>query len=204
MTGQGDDLLPKAALTTEETKHSHKTAGLCRRLLADIRGVAAIELALVGLPFLFVIFAFIETAVVTGAGVVLDNAVNSVARQVLTGEVQAADLDQTAFRKMICTEVSMLLDCSKVKIDLRTFATADSIPTSATLKLGSVDDSQFCYDPGAQDTITVLRAFYEWPYVAGMLSNLTKDTNGKAVLMSMAAFMNEPFGVRATTHSTCT
>ena len=178
--------------------------GRCRRFARDVRGVAAIEFAMVALPFFFVVFAIIETALVTGAGIMLDNAVNDVARQVMTGEVQSANLDANAFRKMICDEVSALMSCDKVKIDLRTFDTADKIPTSVTMKLGSVDDSQFCYDPGAEDTITVLRAFYEWPFTATMLSSLASDSKGNAVLMAMAAFMNEPFGATATSHSTCT
>ena len=159
---------------------------------------------MVALPFFFVVFAIIETCLVTGAGIMLDNAVNDVARKVMTGEVQSADLDAAAFRQMVCDEVSAIMTCDKVKIDLRTFAAADKIPTSVTMKLGSVDDSKFCYDPGAQDTISVLRAFYEWPYVATMLSNLATDSNGNAVLLSMAAFMNEPFGATVTTHSNCT
>jgi Flp pilus assembly protein TadG len=175
-----------------------------RRFLGDVRGVAAIEFAVVALPFFFVVFAIIETCLVTGAAIMLDNAVSDVARQVMTGEVQAADLDAAAFRKMVCEEVSALMSCDKVKIDLRTFAAADKIPTSVTMTLGSVDDSKFCYDPGAQDTISVLRAFYEWPYVATMLSNLASDSNGNAVLMSMAAFMNEPFGTTGSSHSSCT
>jgi Flp pilus assembly protein TadG len=176
---------------------------LSRRFWRNNRGVAAIEFALVGMPFFFIVFAIIEVGLVTGANIMLDNAVHDAARRVMTGEVQAADLDEAGFRKMVCDGVSTLMTCSKVKIDLRTFATADKIPTSVTMKLGTVDDSTFCYDPGSQETITVLRAFYEWPYFVSMLSSLASDSKGNAVLMSMAAFMNEPFGARPTTKSTC-
>jgi Flp pilus assembly protein TadG len=174
-----------------------------RSFLRARSGAAAVEFALLAIPFFFVVFAIIETAIVMAAGIMLDNAVNDVARRVMTGEVQASNLDAADFRSLVCGGVTTLMSCNKVKIDLRTYPAANAIPRSVTLKLGTVDDSKFCFDPGSQDTITVLRAFYEWPYVASMLSNLVKDTNGNAVLFSMAAFMNEPFGSTASSKSTC-
>lgn len=177
---------------------------LWKRFRASETGVYAVEFALVAGPFLMLCFAIVETAVVQGANVLLDYAVSETARQVMTGEVQEQDLDAAGFRKLICDKVGIMLSCNKVKLDLRTFAAGKDIPKSVTKNLGVVDDSKFCYDPGSQGSITVLRAFYEWQWlgVAGFLKQLGVNINN-AVLFSMAAFMNEPYGTKTSTHANC-
>ena len=179
-----------------------------RRLLRsafvrDRSGAAAVEFAFVGLPLFALIFALIESAGISAVGVLLNSATDGVARQVLTGQIQKADIDEETFRRRLCDEVDFVLACDKLKIDLRTFPTYTAIPVNAPMQLRQIDDSDFCFDPGAASSITVLRVFYEWPWSAAFLSNLAKDTNGNAVLFSMSAFMNEPFGDLASTQTTC-
>lgn len=166
-------------------------------------GVAAVEFALIAVPFFFVLFASIEAAIVAGAGVVLDNAVDDAARLVMTGQTQTADITAENFRKALCDDIAVMMACSRLKVDMRTFPTFDAIPTDVPIKLGNVDDTGFCFDPGAQDNITIVRAFYEWPWMTGFLQQAASATNGQAVLFSMAAFMNEPFGTRVSSQSTC-
>ncbi|WP_062015187.1 TadE/TadG family type IV pilus assembly protein [Aureimonas sp. AU4] len=177
--------------------------GLLRTFARHRSGAAAIEFALIALPFFFVLFASIETAIVSGANVVLRNAVDHAAREVLTGQMQTRDITPATFRSELCADVSFLLSCDRLKIDMRTYPTFGAIPTDVPFKLGDVDDTGFCFDPGAQDNITVVRAFYAWPWVTGFLQKLAEDTNGNATIFAMAAFMNEPFGTAASTRSTC-
>lgn len=176
---------------------------LVERFRRDRSATGAAEFALVAAPFFMLVFAIVETAIISGAGIVLDRAVDNLARQVMTGEIQTSDIDAAAFRGKICNEVSFILDCSKLKIDLRTFPTASKIPSDVPMKLKSVDATGFCFDPGAQESITVLRVFYEWPWTAAFLQSLSPETDGKAVLVSLSAFMNEPYGTSVSTHSTC-
>ncbi|NDV85260.1 hypothetical protein GTW51_00935 [Aurantimonas aggregata] len=171
--------------------------------MRDRSGVAAVEFAFVGLPLFAMIFAIIESAGISAVGVLLNTAVDGVARQVLTGQVQKADISEEVFRQRICTEVDFILDCSKLKIDLRTFPTYKAIPVDAPMQLRRIDDSDFCFDPGGASSITVLRVFYEWPWSAAFLSNLATDTDGNAVIFGMSAFMNEPFGDLASSRTTC-
>lgn len=169
----------------------------------ETSGVAAVEFALVAVPFFFILFAMIETALATTAGVMLNNAVNSAARQVMTGSVQKADMDADGFRRMICGDIGMLMSCERLTLDMRTFPAGQPIPNSVTLRDGAVDRGSACYDPGGQDTITVIRAYYEWPWTTSMLNVLAESTNGNAILGAMAAFMNEPFGGAMSTKSSC-
>lgn len=174
-----------------------------RRFRRDASGAAAVEFALVALPFFFFLMAMIETALATTAGVMLNNAVNSAARQVMTGSIQKSDMDADGFRRMICGDIDMLMSCERLSLDMRTFPAGSPIPTSVTLRDGAVDSQNFCFDPGAADTITVIRAYYEWPWTTSMLNTLQEDTNGNAILGAMAAFMNEPFGGATSGKSTC-
>jgi len=49
------------------------------------------------------------------------------------------------------------------------------------------------YDPGQAGDIVVLRIMYEWPVVLGPLGfNLSNLSNGNRLIMSSAAFQNEP------------
>ncbi|MBB3950904.1 TadE/TadG family type IV pilus assembly protein [Aureimonas jatrophae] len=185
------------------TTHSPTRTGILQGFAAHRGGAAAIEFALIALPFFFVLFASIETAIVAGANVVLRNAVDHAAREVMTGQIQTRDVTAATFRSEMCADVSFLLSCDRLKIDMRTYPTFNAIPTDVSFKLGDVDDTGFCFDPGAQDTITVVRAFYAWPWVTGFLQELAEDTNGNATIFAMAAFMNEPFGTAASTRSTC-
>jgi Flp pilus assembly protein TadG len=179
-----------------------------RRLLRsafvrDRSGAAAVEFAFVGLPLFALIFALIESAGISAVGVLLNTAADDVARQVLTGQIQKADIDEASFRRRLCDEVDFVLSCDKLKIDLRTFPTYKAIPVNAPMQLRQIDDTNFCFDPGTASSITVLRVFYEWPWSTAYLANLAKDTDGNSIIFAISAFMNEPFGDLASTKSTC-
>ncbi|HDZ75068.1 MAG TPA: pilus assembly protein [Aurantimonas coralicida] len=169
----------------------------------DQSGATAVEFAMVAAPFFMLMFAIIETFAISAAGMLLDTAVDGVARQVLTGQIQQSDIDEKVFRTKICDKVDFMLSCDKLKIDLRTFPTFGDIPTDVPLRLKNVDDTNFCFDPGSANSITVLRAFYEWPWIASFLHEIASDTNGNDILFSITAFMNEPFGELKSSKSNC-
>lgn len=179
----------------------------------DASGAVAIEFAFLAIPFFLLIFSTIETAIVMGAGILLDNAVDDLARQVMTGQIQAGDVNEEAFRIKLCDQVDFLLACKgdagkskqdhQLRVDLRTFPAFGDIPKDVPMLLANVDTTGFCFDPGAENGITVLRAYYDWPWTAAFLQKLTEDTEGEAILVSLAAFMNEPFGEELSKHSNC-
>ena len=63
-----------------------------RRLLRRQDGAAAVEFGLVAAPFLALIFAIMETAIVFFAGQALETAVADSARLILTGQAQTLRL----------------------------------------------------------------------------------------------------------------
>ncbi|KQT53857.1 MULTISPECIES: TadE/TadG family type IV pilus assembly protein [unclassified Aureimonas] len=169
--------------------------GILRRFRRDRKGVAAIEFALLALPFFLMIFAAIETSIVCLAEMTLDQAVDQVGRTVRTGQAQKANLTKDAFKQQICAKVGFLLACDKLSVDVATYDNFAAIPEPLTN--GKLDTSGFGYAPGGKETITAVRAFYKWPITTDMMRKYLADGgekgDGTHLLYAISAFRTEPF-----------
>ena len=65
-------------------------------------GAAAVEFALVAAPFLALVFAIMETAMVFFAGQALETAAADSARLIMTGQAQTQGFDQAKFKQEVC------------------------------------------------------------------------------------------------------
>ena len=85
------------------------------RMLSRFRrssdGTAAIEFALLAFPFFLLIFATIEAFIAFAGEQLLENAVDTMARQVRTG--QAKNLSEEEFRTKFCAEISLMINCAE-------------------------------------------------------------------------------------------
>ncbi len=163
----------------------------------DKRGVAAIEFAMIAIPFFLLIFGMLEVCMLFIMSSILEHGVGEAARAVRTGQMQAAGATGDDFRNAICDELfDMLYDCkNRLKIDVRTF---DNFSSTAAPNVitpsGELDDTGFGYSPGTRDSIVVVRAFYEWDlFVPGLTKPLANLSDGRRLLQGTAAFRNEPF-----------
>ena len=84
---------------------------LVRRFLRKKDGAAAIEFAMVAAPFLALVFAILETAIVFFAGQALETATADSARLIMTGQAQKSGLSQTQFKDEVCKRIYGLFDC---------------------------------------------------------------------------------------------
>ncbi len=171
-----------------------------RRLRAfrrDQDGVAAVEFALVAVPFLALLFAILETAVVFLATQLLETAVANAARTVYTGHFQNAntqgDLAKT-FKKELCSHVTTLFECHEsapsVHVDVRV-VTSDIPPV---IKDGLINAAAFGYQTTKANDVVLVRVAVEYPVFATLLNpNQANLTNGKRLIMGTATFRNEPF-----------
>jgi Flp pilus assembly pilin Flp len=166
-----------------------------RHFSRDQRGVTAIEFGLVAAPFVALVFAILETALVFFAGQTLETAISNAARLIRTGQAQQQGFDADQFKDMICDQVMSLFDCEgEMVLDVRTHATFDSINLSQPLDEDGnlIPDSE--YEPGNGGDIVVVRAFYKWPTYSRLLGlNLSNMAGGYHLLAATAAFKNEPF-----------
>ncbi|MCP3399254.1 MULTISPECIES: TadE/TadG family type IV pilus assembly protein [unclassified Bradyrhizobium] len=168
----------------------------CAAFAGNDSGATAVEFALVAAPFLALIIALIQTFLVFFAQQMLESVVRQSARLVLTGQVQSAQMNQATFKQKVCDQIVILFNCNGLMIDMQV-ATSWSSTNTATPTLtfdskGNVTNT-WQYNPGDAGDIVVLRVMYVWPVVLGPLGfNLSNLTNGNRLLMSSAAFQNEP------------
>jgi Flp pilus assembly protein TadG len=170
-------------------------------------GSTIVEFAFLLPPFLLLLFAIIQTAVVFYASQVLETATADAARLIMTGQAQKQGLTEAEFKTQLCSRLDALFNCNTgVKIDVRKYAWAsgtDPIAQFASANLeqpldedGNLDTDDFGYTPGVQGDIVVVKVVYEWPMLMGVYSfDLATLPSGKRLLMSTAAFRNEPYNV---------
>ncbi|MFT4275195.1 MAG: pilus assembly protein [Rhodopseudomonas sp.] len=168
----------------------------------DSTGVTAVEFALIATPFFAIIVALIQTFLLFFAQSVLENAVRASARQILTGQVQSQSINLSetaaaaAFKQTVCSNASVLFDCSGLMIDVEVADNWSSanigMPTLTYGSSGSVSNT-WQFNPGHAGDIVVVRVMYLWPLFFGPIAfNLANQPNGSRLIMASAAFQNEP------------
>jgi Flp pilus assembly protein TadG len=160
-------------------------------------GAAAIEFALVAAPFLALLVALFQTALVFFAGRVLDETTEQASRYILTGQAQTANMTQSGFATWVCSQTFALFNCSNFMINVQNYSTFSSATTTAPTitfdKSGNVTNT-WTWSPGNPGDIVVVQVMYQWPIVLGPLGfNLSNLSNGKRLLVSTAVFKNEPY-----------
>ncbi len=168
-----------------------------RRLLGQQDGAAAVEFALVAAPFLALVFAIMETALVFFAGQTLETAAADSARLIMTGQAQTQGFNQAQFKTAVCGKIYGLFNCNAgLFVDVKKYTSFASIDNSK-LPLdanGNLQTDTFGYQTGGPGDIVVVRLMYQWPVYVSLLGlNLSDMTGGKRLLMSTTAFRNEPY-----------
>ena len=188
----------------KQRKSSSLWPHILRRLRKDRSGATALEFALVAAPFLALMLATIEVALVFFGGFVLENAVEQAARMIRTGQAQQQSFSEADFRQEICSNVSVLSNCMNgLKLDVQRFEGFNGIdddnfdpPLDEDQNL---DDSGFGFDLGNGGDVVLVRAYYVWDLIAdfpeeigGIKMGLANMAGGR-LLTATAAFRNEPF-----------
>ncbi|MBO3758595.1 TadE/TadG family type IV pilus assembly protein [Ciceribacter sp. L1K22] len=168
---------------------SPRNRRILRRLIRSRDGAAAIEFAILAIPYFMIIFAIIETFVAFSAEQLLSHATNQMARQIRTGEItfglgRDTDMTETQFRSAFCDEISIMMRCSETEIneprqlylDVRTFTAFSTIPIGVPKVSGDafsdLDTSSFSFSPGGPGSINMVRAFYRWQVTADLIRPL--------------------------------
>ena len=166
-----------------------------RRFGADRGGATAVEFGLIAAPFLGLLFAILETALVFFAGQTIETAVSRAARLIRTGQAQQQNMSAAEFKTEVCGFMASLFNCAnELMVDVRTYATFGDIDLTDPIDENGNLVQNFTYAPGAGGELVVVRAFYEWPIFVNILGRgMTNLANGSRLLASTAAFRNEPF-----------
>ena len=179
-----------------KSRLQRRLAGASARRFAKAQdGAAAIEFAIVAAPFLALIFAIMETALVFFSGQTLEAAVATSSRLIMTGQAQNGGFDQNAFKTSVCNSIVALFDCqNKLYVNVQNFSTFGSASTTPPYNNGQLDTSKMVYQPGNPGDVVVVSLYYQWPiYVSLFSNNLANQTGNNRLLVATAAFRNEPY-----------
>ena len=205
------------------TGKSHKISGLGRaqelltHFLNGKTGTTAVEFGLLALPFLGLVTACLENALVYWQQELLQEAVVEAGRQLYTGKFQTANSGATdmaalaaKFRSSICTQSNgaprlTIFDCSTVRVSVTQADTlAGAVPVSPT----SIDakgvitwNPQFqSYVCAGASAIMVVQAAVDMPAYFPLLgSSASRLSTGRRIIQAATVFKAEPY----TTKSVC-
>jgi Flp pilus assembly protein TadG len=168
-----------------------------RAFFADRKGATAVEFALIGAPFVALLVALIQTFLVFFAQQLLETAVIQSSRMILTGQAQAQNMTQSQFASLVCSNLTILFNCSNLMIDVEVAGAWNAANTGAPNLTydsnGNVTNS-WQFAPGNPGDIVVVRVAYLWPVFLGPLGfNLANQPNNMRLIMASTAFMNEAY-----------
>ena len=184
-----------------------------RRFTRHQKGAAAIEFALVATPFLALLFAIIESALVFYAGQVLETAATDTGRMVMTG--QGASWSVGDFQKQLCggtsgpndpnpapsTAINALFNCHSIGISVQAYtsfalaATGDS--AAPPVSGGNIDQTHMPFVPGGPNCIVAVQLYYQWPIYVSLLGDSLANFGSDRLLVATSVFRNEPYGPAA-------
>jgi Flp pilus assembly protein TadG len=203
---------PLLAASTIRPSRIAPARSLARRFAGDRDGAAAVEFALVALPFLALVGAVLQIAFQLWASQNFDHALQSGVRTLLTGQFQTDNAGQTNpatllanLKQRICGPTSAtvvnVFNCQSVKIDVATSSTFTGAASSKPINTStgtwntSFGTNYACAAPG---TIVVVTAAVQFPTFFNLLGLTTKSFtsgtgSGSGMLMSTAVFRTEPY-----------
>jgi Flp pilus assembly protein TadG len=160
-------------------------------------GTAALEFGLVAAPFLALLVALFQTAMVFFASRVLDEIVANASRYIMTGQAQTSGMTQSGFATYVCGQTLALFNCQNFMINVQNYSSFSAASTATpTLNFngqGGVANT-WTWSPGNPGDVVVLQVMYLWPVVLGPLGfNLANVSSGNRLLISTAVFKNEPY-----------
>ena len=189
------------------------TLARLRRFARANDGVVALEFAFLALPFLFMIFALLELALVFLLAASLDTAMERAARGIRTGGFQGANAtasipdQKKAFEDEVCAHMAWIAPAcgASLKVDVQVFDewsktnAAEPMIEPVVDADGKVigkkfDPSKTVFSAGGPRSIVLVRGYYQWPMLTPLLSQAVVNLQGnKALITSTQTFRNEPY-----------
>ncbi len=173
------------------------------RWLGNERGSAAIEFALVALPFFLFVLGLLGIGLYFFTVSSLEHGAESAARQVRTGQAQKSGLTVGNFKQLVCDEAGTYIDCSKLHVLVQHSATWAGIDPEPCVNssnemsdsTGDTDDSLYAYTGGASQ-VALITLCYQWDLAttfAFLKLGTGSDGSGPAVIQATTAFRIEPY-----------
>lgn len=200
--------MPGPGVPRPSTARFRDLVALARSFRRNARGAAAVEFALVALPFISLIAAIVQNCLVVWTAQTLDESLQKAVRTLYTGGFQTANGSQTnatnltKLKESICgtsaARVVQVFSCSNLKLDVfvsPNFAGAASLVPVALNSQTRTWATNFgtrysCAPPGS---IAVVTAAIKYPVFFSFLNVGTPTfSDGSRLIQSTAVFRAEP------------
>ena len=166
-----------------------------RRFVSQRRASTTIEFGLLAAPFVALIFATLQTAIIFFAGQSLETAAATAGRLVLTGQAQTAGWSAAEFKQQVCNAIAGLFNCqSGIYVDVETYSSFAAANLNLPITNGTFNTANLGFNPGGPGDIVVVRLYYQYPVYVNLLGfNLSNLNGGANLLAATAVFKNEPY-----------
>ncbi len=210
--GMSHSNVPPEKTTIRHLRPNPDLPALARKLRGDSTGAAAVEFALVSVPFLALLGALIQTAFSIWASQNFDYEFQKTARTLFTGQFQQqnnqsvnAAVILAAFKNNMCgsgsSSVVTMFNCNNVRVDISlgtNFAAsvaAQPVDPNTRDWSSGFGSHYSCAKPG---TIVVATAAVKFPVFFGSLNSaFSSFADGSQLLESTAVFRTEPYSAGA-------
>lgn len=162
----------------------------------DERAAAAVEFALVAVPFFALLFASLQLSLTFFAGQALQSAAIDASRQVMTGQAQSSSMTAAQFGQLVCSKAAWLFNCSGLMVDVQSAGSYSSIstaPPQITYDANGVVTNSWSWSPGGSGDVEIVRVMYNWPVFGPAGLGLSDQPGGNHLLVATIVFKNEPF-----------
>lgn len=190
-------------------KNRRRKRQFLRLLRQSNSGTTALEFALLGIPFVALLFGIVEISVLFFMSSTVHHAVAEVAREIRTGEFQNTGGGADEFKAAICSAMSTVGDCDNLRVDVISSTTgkfADLVlPDSPETCTGSSAEVEACeaadpvmpaddYTDTTSGAVVIVRVQYVHHLsVPNALTKLSNAAGNTHVITATTAFKNEPF-----------
>lgn len=181
---------PAPETTTPRTRAS---------LRRDRRGVTAIEFGFIALPLIGIMIAILQIATTFFTQQALETAAEKGSRLLMTGDVQKAGMNATAYKNKVCSVLPAYMQCANLLVDVdvasgNSFSGATTTLPTITYDSAGNPNNSFKFNTGNPGDIVVVRTMYVWAIQKGFFGfDLANMTGNRRLLISTTVFKAENY-----------
>jgi Flp pilus assembly protein TadG len=177
-----------------------------RRWRGDDSGMAAVEFAIVAMPFMLLLFGIMSVCLFYFANFSIENAVWLASRSIRTGQLQtgqgaysgaSTDADKKQlFKKAMCALAPTFTDCmSKAVVIVQSNANFASISEPSCASGGSlIGDGSAAFNPGSGSAVVLVTVCYPWKWGGKLpLFKMGNLNDGSLLMQASVSFRTEPY-----------
>jgi Flp pilus assembly protein TadG len=189
----------------------------------DKSGSTAIEFGMVIGPFLGLLFAIIEVALVYFAQFAMESGNETATRVLRTGAAQNGNMTKEQFKSRVCSKLPAFMDCnSNLIVDVRSYSNSTGKSDAFAKAANDMPDlydadgvrnsnkEKFC--PGGPSDVVVATLYFKWNLIMGMPGlgdftgkvglSLANTPDGARMIITGFAMKNEPYTLTGTLPTT--